>query len=221
MNADDLGAKVKALPPVVWAVAAGGVLGLVLLRRRGAAAAAAPATTTAGGTAATAGDLGATIGGSASGGVGDVGDVGTPTTVDPPSNDSWRLLALPKVIAQGYNAYLADSALSKFLSGESLRADEQAVVARALTLAGPTPTATPVPLPSADAGPAPTYDRYGLDQLQAARDQATWIAAGHPEGFDAATIAQAAQFGTGATWTEDQFRLFYNDWARPRGQALL
>jgi hypothetical protein len=66
------------------------------------------------------------------------------------TNEEWYREALNYLIAQGYNAAVADSALRKYLTGGALNTQENALIIIALQVKG----ALPSPLPPADSGPS-------------------------------------------------------------------
>lgn len=67
------------------------------------------------------------------------------------NNEEWGVAAINLLIAEGYDAAVADSAIRKYLAGEKLGLQEYALVRVALQKIG----ATPIPLP-APYYPAPT-----------------------------------------------------------------
>jgi len=71
-----------------------------------------------------------------------------PTIAD---NDAWRVAAEQALVAGGYNALLADSAVAKYLNGAQLSAQETLAITYALRAIGP----TPLPVPPAVSAPVP------------------------------------------------------------------
>lgn len=71
------------------------------------------------------------------------------TTAPIETNEQWGRAAVNYLIAQGYNASVADAAVRKYLVGQALNAQENALIIIALQSIGALPSA----LPPADSGP--------------------------------------------------------------------
>jgi hypothetical protein len=95
------------------------------------------------------------------------------------TNNDWNRHALTILIGMSYDPTMAAGALTKFLQGKPLNDAENAVVQRALQLAGPPPIpppaptltapTTPAPPPAAPPGvppPAPSSDPLGTPNLK-------------------------------------------------------
>lgn len=156
---DELGRKYGPLPLVGWfAIAGVSIVAVVLVRRRLAGRTGAPAEPAAA-TGNTAG-AGASIvpggfvigGGAATPATGSTGGDGfAPIVTGPPkTNSDWSAAAVRHLIGKGYQPTIAQHAVSMFLSGQSLTAQQQAMIDEALASLGPTPTPVPPPLATPD-----------------------------------------------------------------------
>lgn len=148
-DAPDLSRKVGPAPLGVWIAAVLGGVGWGLYRRRKASAA-----PTAAADASTATDPGI---GNPSGPL----PVVDPTTIPdaPDTNEAWRILAERRLVSGGFGPVAVDAALAHYLAGDQLTTTEGAIIAAALTLAGPAPLAPPPPHvtgPISAPPPAPT-----------------------------------------------------------------
>lgn len=89
-------------------------------------------------------------------GVGNLAGTGGSTSTRPTSNDEWRLAVIPLLIAAGFAPLTVDAAVSHYLYGEPLSPSEQAVIAKALQIAGPPPEPVPPPVPGTSSTPVTT-----------------------------------------------------------------
>ena len=133
--------KIGPLPVGVWIAAiAGGLLIAYFVRKRSAAGDAAAGdernTDTAPG-----------VGGGALG-VGGVVDM----TQRPTDNQSWLNIAVERLVGKGYNPLVVYSALSRYLAGGTLSAQDQAIVSAAIRELGPPPEYVPPPAPGDNPG---------------------------------------------------------------------
>lgn len=142
---DQLGKMIGPLPLGAWLAVVGGGLAFALYyQRNNAAATAADAstpmddTTTDSGTSIPAGY----------GYVGDTGDTGTPTSPAITDNDSWAAAAMTNLVAHGLDPLASSSAISKYLAGEKLNAQEAALVRRAIQSTGSPPSVPTTPTPA-------------------------------------------------------------------------
>lgn len=165
----DLGKMYGPLPLGGWAAVIAAGIGLGYYANRGKKPAA---------TASSAGD--SLLGGGSWDGVGLGGGIGLPGGSAGGSgagaapaitdNQQWMREASIRLVARGYDAFLVEQSLTKFLNAVQLNAAEQAIVNLALQLLGPppiapplaptpfpiTPTPTPTPTPSPTPTPTPT-----------------------------------------------------------------
>jgi len=140
----DLGKQIGPLPLGAWIVVVGGGLGIALYTRR-MGQSSEPVIDT-----------------SPDPGVGEGGfqptPPGTPVTEHPPTtNDEWATRAINYLIAHGYSPGLANSAITKALSGGAgMSVQEWSLWTTALLALGAPPTPVTVPPPSGSPGvPAP------------------------------------------------------------------
>jgi len=137
----DLGKQVGPLPLGAWVAVVGGGLGIAYYTQRTKAPAAVVADTSG-------------VPGVGEGGSGlwtqltPPGDSPSSSPV-PATNEEWGRSATNYLMAQGYDANVADSAVRKYLGAESLNLQEYALIRFALVKLG----APPVPLPSPPAPP--------------------------------------------------------------------
>lgn len=96
--------------------------------------------------------------GAPSGGSSDPGTPGGTST-----NDQWRRQAHQNLVARGLDAGDVDRALRRYLAGDTLTAQESAIVSQALTLTGPPPEN--VPLPSEPTPPEPPGTLPSISEL--------------------------------------------------------
>lgn len=68
-----------------------------------------------------------------------------PADAPPKTNEEWARKAVTYLIAQGYDASLADTAIRKYLESTPLSLSERALVTLALAKLGPPPILLPVP----------------------------------------------------------------------------
>lgn len=148
MASVDFGKQVGPLPLGAWVVVVAGGLGIAYYSRR-AGAPAAPTVV------------------EDTGGVPGVGTGPSWTAVPPPStapegapppatNEEWGRAAINYLIAQGYDANAADSAIRKYLESAKLSVQEYALVRIALTKLGSPPVPLPPPAdPPVTTTPAP------------------------------------------------------------------
>ncbi|MFJ8188083.1 hypothetical protein [Streptomyces sp. NPDC096105] len=67
--------------------------------------------------------------------------------VTPQTNEQWGRQAIQRMIARGYNPTLVDSAIRKYLAGETLTVTERALIAETLVVMGPPPVPPPPEVP--------------------------------------------------------------------------
>lgn len=67
--------------------------------------------------------------------------------VDPQTNEQWGRIAIRKMIARGYDPTTVDSAIRKYLAGETLTVTERALIAETLVVVGPPPVPPPPEIP--------------------------------------------------------------------------
>lgn len=71
---------------------------------------------------------------------------GEPESRVPTTNEEWGRAAVNWLIAQGYDPAMADSAVRKYLAGESLGAQEYSLISIVLGVIGSTPVTMPPPM---------------------------------------------------------------------------
>lgn len=135
-----LGKKVGPLPLGVWIAAVVGGIGIAYVVRRSGDNEEAVDPYTPDGTV---------IG--MPNGIGQTGDGGGKDAddldVDPQTNEQWGRQAIRKMIARGYDPTLVDSAIRKYLAGETLTITERALIAETLVVVGPPPVPPPPEIP--------------------------------------------------------------------------
>jgi hypothetical protein len=208
MDGDQLAAKVKKIPPIGWvAIAAGGVFAWRWYSARQVAGAPAdPAATdplTDGyGTSisgANAGTGGTDVTNNGSGGSGK-------PTFD--SNAEWISAATDVLVARGFSAGFAQTALTKAVDGEPLSVQEKAAVSLALALLGVGPPGGMPPLGS-DPAPPPGGGNPPPAPKPTTHGPATRKAAG-------AAVISANTKGSAGRWTWEQvMREFYSNTPPP------
>lgn len=152
------------LPTGAWAAIVVGMLGLAYWNRKHASATPAPTTVDN-----TSGYPGVGVGGWVA--TNSPTDTGTPTSSAPTTNDAWAQEAITWLIAQGYQPTMADAAIRNYINGQSLNAQQQAIVDIALKHFGappqtltppetnPTPTTgDPTPPPPSSPPPPPPHN---------------------------------------------------------------
>lgn len=156
--ATNFGKMVGPLPMGAWVVVIGGGLGFAYYTKKQTAAAATPTVVDS-----TSGTPGVGTGGS-----GQWQDLTVPTTgstsnVAPAiaTNEDWGVAATNWLIAQGYNAAIADSAVRKYLGMDSLSAQEFAMITAALGHLGAPPQTLPPPLFAPPTIPTPVIPSPG------------------------------------------------------------
>lgn len=148
MAGPDMGKMVGPLPLGAWVAVLGGGLGIAYYTRHSGSAAPAAAVPVANDPVGT-------------GGSGMWSDLTVPTTStgsvsDPTTNDEWAVKAIKTLIGTGYPAINADQAIRRYVAGETLAANEAAMVNAAIALIGPTPQVLPPPTTGIPTGPPPT-----------------------------------------------------------------
>lgn len=147
MAGPDMGKMIGPLPLGGWLVVVTGGLGIAYYTRHSgsaAPAAAAPVVNDPTGV----------------GGSGMWSDLTVPTTstgsvADPTTNDEWAVKAIKTLIGIGYPAINVDQAIRRYIAGETLAANEAAMVNAAIALIGPTPQVLPPPTTGIPTTPPP------------------------------------------------------------------
>lgn len=171
----DLGKQVGPLPLGGWLAAGAAGIGLAYAvnRKRSAATIAAEdaaATAQTPNPAETAG-LGGGIGtggvvqlAQGASGAQPAGGGGGTSTLSPTftDNDAWSAYATSLLVAKGYNGLTITKALSDYMQGQQLDAQEQAIIDLAIRSAGPPPVAVPPVVLAPAPTPAPTSTPTGM-----------------------------------------------------------
>jgi hypothetical protein len=150
----DLGKQIGPLPLGAWVVVVGGGLGIALWSRNNSAASADPTIVED-----TSGDPGVGVGGSGMWSNLDVPTGDSATGVTYQSNEAWGQAAITYLIAQGYGAAVASSAITKALAGgvdvngSKMSIQEWSLWSLALAKLGSPPTPVNVPPPTSVPGP--------------------------------------------------------------------
>lgn len=134
----NLGQSMKAVPPAGWIAIIGGGLAVgYFINRKNANAQP---------TVQQPVETGVGVGGT--GGFADVNPP-TGTGAGTQTNETWRIKATNALIAQGMDPATVDNALRKYLTGQVLNLQEQAIVSSALLQFGVPPESVPGPAPTA------------------------------------------------------------------------
>jgi len=149
----DLGKQIGPLPLGAWVVVVGGGLGIALWSRNNSAAADPTVVED------TSGDPGVGVGGSGMWSNLDVPTGDSSTGITYQSNEAWGQAAITYLIAQGYSAAVASSAITKALAGgvdvngSKMSIQEWSLWSLALAKLGSPPTPVNVPPPTSVPGP--------------------------------------------------------------------
>lgn len=141
MSSDMWTKKVGPLPMWAWAGAIGGGLGYFMYRNRkdGEGKAVAPV--------AGASDTGFGTTSPGVGGYAQSPGMPVPMTTTPADNHAWSTKAQNLLVAMGFDPGTVATALSNYLGGNALSAQQTAIVSEALRSAGPTPEPVPPAAP--------------------------------------------------------------------------
>jgi hypothetical protein len=158
MASVDFGKQIGPLPLGAWIVVVGTGVGIAVYNRRSGTGVAPEIVEDNSGTP------GVGLGGSGMGWV-DVAPPATgPVSPQPVDNDAWGKAAINELIAQGYDAALADQAIRTYLAANQLSTQQYALVRIALNKLGSPPSPLPpgpsVPAPPVLPKPTPTPGRY-------------------------------------------------------------
>lgn len=149
--------KVGPLPIGIWMVAAGGIY-LYLRKKNGSSTGVGSTALTPSGTVATTGGIGSSdmSGGTGGGSGGDTGGSGSTVGGQYATNDAWGRAAVNFLVARGVDPTVANSAITQFLTSQTLTADQQAQVNLAIQTLGAPPT-----LPQPGNAPPPVNNPPG------------------------------------------------------------
>lgn len=139
--------KLGPLPVGVWLLAIGGGVAIAIYYRRNAAA-----------TTATTDPVASTDTQPGAGNLSDGTDPNTPTGPQRPStNEEWYSASVDAILGtnRGYNPGAVETALRRYLDGQTLNASDQAIVNTAIRLVGAPPSPPPAPDPGTEPGNPP------------------------------------------------------------------
>lgn len=198
MDAAALTAKLKKVPPAGWVVLAGGAfVGYRWYSGRQVTPAPLP-DGTEGDLVTDPGPLGYLSG---TGGATTTGDAPVSSKPSFDSNAEWASAAIDTLVARGFSAGFAQTAITKALDGEPLSLSEKAAVSLALALLGVSP---PAGMPPLNSDPAPAPGGGNTPPATTVKGPAVRKAAGKP-------LISANTKATTGRWTWEQImRDFYS-----------